>query len=312
MQSENLKPCPFCGHSAHIEQRGDPRMSTIYQCDNCGCRLETGEERDYGAEWNRRAEDALSKHAGPVKLASDRQIAHMRRFWEETPDKPALRELNAALLKRDFLSLIARLEAALSTDRGPVKTEPYGYAFQHEDTGLEQVVDVQQVEWGFEKNNPRWQKLGPVYLHRPPEVKTAPAVAVKERQMINNMLLSQVLQNAFFAGRGTSGIVSREDMAAWQDYDPYHLEAFKRIRSALSAQAQDVAVDGADIGRCIRSLSVEHPLKWADAENKPSLRGWFVGQVMKHFDGKPDEKRVRELIDIVFAMYPASKHGDAE
>lgn len=49
------------------------------------------------------------------------------------------------------------------------KVEPYGYAFQHEETGLQQVVDVQQVEWGFEKNNPRWQKLGPVYLHLPHE-----------------------------------------------------------------------------------------------------------------------------------------------
>lgn len=47
------------------------------------------------------------------------------------------------------------------------QVEPYGYAFQHEETGLQQVVDVQQVEWGFEKNNPRWQKLGPVYLHPP-------------------------------------------------------------------------------------------------------------------------------------------------
>jgi hypothetical protein len=45
--------------------------------------------------------------------------------------------------------------------------EPYGYAFQHEETGLTQVVDVQQVEWGFEKNNPRWQKVGAVYLHAP-------------------------------------------------------------------------------------------------------------------------------------------------
>lgn len=44
-----------------------------------------------------------------------------------------------------------------------VKQEPIGYLFQHEDTGLTQVVDVQQVEWGFEKNNPRWQKISPVY-----------------------------------------------------------------------------------------------------------------------------------------------------
>lgn len=55
------------------------------------------------------------------------------------------------------------------------------------------------------------------------------------------VLLSQLLQNAFFAGRGTSGIVSPEDMEAWQDYDPTGLEAYKRALSALSAQVQDVA-----------------------------------------------------------------------
>lgn len=52
--------------------------------------------------------------------------------------------------------------------------EPFGYVFQHEETGLVQVVDVQQVEWGFEKNNPRLQKIGPVYLH-PPAVLEEPA-----------------------------------------------------------------------------------------------------------------------------------------
>ncbi|EGL63618.1 aspartyl/glutamyl-tRNA amidotransferase subunit B [Agrobacterium sp. ATCC 31749] len=74
----------------------------------------------------------------------------------------------------------------------------------------------------------------------------------------------------------------------------------------FSAQVQDVAVDGADIGRCIRKLSTDNPVKWAEAEKKPVLRGWFVGQVMKHFDGKPDEQLVRELVDIVFAIYPAA------
>lgn len=41
--------------------------------------------------------------------------------------------------------------------------EPFGYLFQHEETGLTTVVDVQQVDWGFEKNNPRHQKIGPLY-----------------------------------------------------------------------------------------------------------------------------------------------------
>ena len=44
---------------------------------------------------------------------------------------------------------------------------PVAWMFQHEDTGLIDFVDTQQVEWGFEKNNPRWQKIGPVYLHPP-------------------------------------------------------------------------------------------------------------------------------------------------
>jgi hypothetical protein len=45
--------------------------------------------------------------------------------------------------------------------------EPFGYLFQHEETGLTTVVDVQQVDWGFEKNNPRHQKIGPVYTTPP-------------------------------------------------------------------------------------------------------------------------------------------------
>jgi hypothetical protein len=51
-------------------------------------------------------------------------------------------------------------------DAVPVQ-EPVGYLFQHEETGLTTVVDVQQVEWGFEKNNPRHQKIGPVYTIPP-------------------------------------------------------------------------------------------------------------------------------------------------
>jgi len=51
--------------------------------------------------------------------------------------------------------------------------KPIGYLFQHEETGLTTIVDVQQVEWGFEKNNPRHQKIGPVYT-------TPPAAPVQE------------------------------------------------------------------------------------------------------------------------------------
>ena len=48
--------------------------------------------------------------------------------------------------------------------------EPVAWEFQHEETGLIDFVDPQQVEWGFEKNNPRWQKIGPVSRHPPAQV----------------------------------------------------------------------------------------------------------------------------------------------
>lgn len=58
--SEELRPCPFCGEDAHIERMGDSHQSTIYECDSCGCRLETGEEWGHGGAWNRRPmEDKL-------------------------------------------------------------------------------------------------------------------------------------------------------------------------------------------------------------------------------------------------------------
>lgn len=41
--------------------------------------------------------------------------------------------------------------------------EPVGYIFQHEDTGRTMCVEAQQVEWNFEKNNPRLFKVGPLY-----------------------------------------------------------------------------------------------------------------------------------------------------
>ena len=41
--------------------------------------------------------------------------------------------------------------------------EPVGYVFQHEDTGRTMCVEAQQVEWNFEKNNPRLFNTGPLY-----------------------------------------------------------------------------------------------------------------------------------------------------
>lgn len=41
----------------------------------------------------------------------------------------------------------------------PPLPEPDSYLFQHEETGQTMFVDSQQVEWGFEKINPRLKKI---------------------------------------------------------------------------------------------------------------------------------------------------------
>ena len=63
-----LKPCPFCGGKAEIEQVGTPRKSTIYRCTDCSCSLETGETFNHGAGWNERA---LLATAQPVSAGEN-------------------------------------------------------------------------------------------------------------------------------------------------------------------------------------------------------------------------------------------------
>ena len=47
-----------------------------------------------------------------------------------------------------------------------VLPEPDSYLFQHEDTGQTMFVDAQQVEWGFEANNPRLHKVSGLYTEQ--------------------------------------------------------------------------------------------------------------------------------------------------
>ena len=116
----------------------------------------------------------------------------------EAPDLQA--ELNATNKQVEILS------DALAESRREVAAlkavqEPIGYLFQHEETGLTTVVDVQQVEWGFEKNNPRHQKIGPVY--------TTPPAA--QRQWV--------------------GLTDEEMQALWDRYA--HMEMMRAIEAKL-------------------------------------------------------------------------------
>jgi hypothetical protein len=45
--------------------------------------------------------------------------------------------------------------------------EPVAWMFQHDETGQTMCVDAQQVEYGFEKGNPRLKKIAPLYTTSP-------------------------------------------------------------------------------------------------------------------------------------------------
>lgn len=62
---------------------------------------------------------------------------------------------------------VARVQAQAAPAAQAVELpEPEAYLFQHEDTGQTMFVEAQQVEWGFEANNPRLQKIAGVYTEQ--------------------------------------------------------------------------------------------------------------------------------------------------
>jgi hypothetical protein len=68
--------------------------------------------------------------------------------------------------KDEALDKKAENARELGLDYEPVQ-EPVAWMFQHEETGRTMCVDAQQVEWGFEKSNPRLKKIAPLYTTPP-------------------------------------------------------------------------------------------------------------------------------------------------
>jgi hypothetical protein len=62
-------PCPFCEQQAEVGRIGTPRLSTIIECTNCGCRLESPNQYPHHAKaWNTRPiEDALRAEVAALK-----------------------------------------------------------------------------------------------------------------------------------------------------------------------------------------------------------------------------------------------------
>jgi len=98
------------------------------------------------------------------RRASKERDAHIKR---EVMLRDGLKRADDLLrTSYDHVSPLIR-EALAATDdlSGYIlcEREPVGYIFQHEDTGRTMCVEAQQVEWNFEKNNPRLFKVGPLY-----------------------------------------------------------------------------------------------------------------------------------------------------
>jgi hypothetical protein len=114
---------------------------------------------------------------------ADIYVAHLNKPMTDKEVRLAFLERFAALVRAEVLK-----EQALQnlTDfhqyieaTEPVKQEPVAWLFQNEETGRTMCVDVQQVEWNFEKNNPRLQKIHPLYA-APVDAKAIRAEALEE------------------------------------------------------------------------------------------------------------------------------------
>jgi hypothetical protein len=49
---------------------------------------------------------------------------------------------------------------------GNLMNNPIAYMYQHDETGRIGFVDPQQIEWGFEKANPRLHIVAPLYRNK--------------------------------------------------------------------------------------------------------------------------------------------------
>jgi hypothetical protein len=85
------------------------------------------------------------------------------------------------------------------------------------------------------------------------------------------------------------------------------------VREALSQSTEhSKKIDASDIGRVLRVLIDENSDKHKAALDKPSLRGWFIGQIMKKFEGRVAQTFVSDIVETVFefttsANEPVSK-----
>ena len=86
--------------------------------------------------------------------------------WSENGSEIGHAMCSIGRLAHEAADRIVELEALQSG-------EPVAWMFQHEDTGMVSIIDLQQIEWGFEAANPRWKKVSALYTTPQPVVPEA-------------------------------------------------------------------------------------------------------------------------------------------
>lgn len=74
----------------------------------------------------------------------------------------------------DFHEEMNQLRAILAAPAVERQAEPEAFMYQHDETGQIGFIDIQQIEWGFEKNNPRLKIICPLYRSPPAPVTVLP------------------------------------------------------------------------------------------------------------------------------------------
>jgi hypothetical protein len=97
---KNLRPCPFCGGRAQYDRVGTKTRSCVVSCEDCGCRLETGEVWTSGQAWNKRHGEGVEPvTTGLRETTEDTMIAAHKAgvaYWKRNkPLQSNLRELRS-------------------------------------------------------------------------------------------------------------------------------------------------------------------------------------------------------------------------
>jgi hypothetical protein len=156
--------------------------------------------------------------------------------------------------------------AAPVVERQP-NPEPEAFMYQHEETGVIGFVDLQQVEWGFEKNNPRLHLICPLF-RAPPELAElqAPTNGALIKDLTEVIAQQAAEIERLKGGQGEPVLQAREitgEPATWEDMDDFtfsvcrtdsHMYETRILYRQPVSQPAPVAVLGLDVFKALEKV----------------------------------------------------------